>query len=93
MATGTILLACTLLLIYISIEFVNEYTLAGQIHTADMMANIVSFFTTKGSRGTGIVLMATQKLVKEMNGTIMANSGVGEGATVTITIPSAHMIT
>jgi signal transduction histidine kinase len=52
-----------------------------------------SFFTTKGSRGTGIGLMATKKLVKEMGGSIMANSGIGEGATFTITIPTAHVNT
>jgi len=52
-----------------------------------------SFFTTKGSRGTGIGLMATKKLVKEMGGAIMANSGVGQGATFTITIPTAHVVT
>lgn len=52
-----------------------------------------SFFTTKGSRGTGIGLMATKKLVKEMDGAIMANSGVGQGATFTITIPTAHVKT
>lgn len=52
-----------------------------------------SFFTTKGSRGTGIGLMATKKLVKEMGGSIMANSGVGQGATFTITIPTAHVVT
>jgi len=52
-----------------------------------------SFFTTKGSRGTGIGLMATKKLVKEMGGAIMANSGVGKGATFSITIPTAHLVT
>lgn len=52
-----------------------------------------SFFTTKGSRGTGIGLMATKKLVKEMGGAIMANSGIGQGATFTITIPTAHVTT
>ena len=52
-----------------------------------------SFFTTKGSRGTGIGLMATKKLVKEMGGAIMANSGSGKGATFTITIPTAHLVT
>ncbi|MDC0336015.1 response regulator [Pseudodesulfovibrio sp.] len=52
-----------------------------------------SFFTTKGSRGTGIGLMATKKLVKEMGGAIMANSGVGQGATFTLTIPTAHVVT
>ena len=52
-----------------------------------------SFFTTKGSRGTGIGLMATKKLVKEMGGGIMANSGVDQGATFTITIPTAHVVT
>jgi signal transduction histidine kinase len=52
-----------------------------------------SFFTTKGSRGTGIGLMATKKLVKEMGGAIMANSGGGKGAIFTITIPTAHKMT
>ncbi|MBI9078942.1 MAG: response regulator [Pseudodesulfovibrio sp.] len=52
-----------------------------------------SFFTTKGSRGTGIGLMATKKLVKEMGGAIMANSGSDSGATFTITIPTAHIVT
>lgn len=52
-----------------------------------------SFFTTKGSRGTGIGLMATKKLVKEMGGSIMANSGVGQGATFSLTIPTAHVVT
>ncbi|WP_285907196.1 sensor histidine kinase [Pseudodesulfovibrio pelocollis] len=52
-----------------------------------------SFFTTKGSRGTGIGLMATKKLVKEMGGSIMANSRVGQGAIFTITIPTAHLTT
>ncbi|QJB58267.1 PAS domain S-box protein [Pseudodesulfovibrio sp. zrk46] len=41
LATGTILLASTLLLIYMSIGFVNEYTLAERIHTADMMGNTI----------------------------------------------------
>ncbi|MFH1914306.1 MAG: response regulator [Pseudomonadota bacterium] len=52
-----------------------------------------SFFTTKGSRGTGIGLMATKKLVKEMGGSIMANSRAGQGAIFTITIPTAHLTT
>lgn len=52
-----------------------------------------SFFTTKGSRGTGIGLMSTKKLVKEMGGAIMANSRMGQGATFTITIPTAHVTT
>jgi len=41
LATGTIMLASTLLLIYMSIDFVNEYTLAERIHTADMMGNTI----------------------------------------------------
>jgi signal transduction histidine kinase len=52
-----------------------------------------SFFTTKGSRGTGIGLMATKKLVNEMGGSIMANSRVGQGALFTLTIPTAHVVT
>lgn len=52
-----------------------------------------SFFTTKGSRGTGIGLMSTKKLVKEMGGAIMANSRTGQGATFSLTIPTAHVTT
>jgi len=41
LATGAIMLVSTLLLIYLSIGFVNEYTLSERIHTADMMGNTI----------------------------------------------------
>ncbi|MDC0336016.1 PAS domain S-box protein [Pseudodesulfovibrio sp.] len=40
-ATGGIMLVCTLVLVYLSISFVNEHTLAERIHTADMMGNTI----------------------------------------------------
>ena len=41
LATGAIMLVSTLLLVYLSIGFVNEYTLAERIQTADMMGNTI----------------------------------------------------
>lgn len=43
------------------------------------------FFTTKGSKGTGLGLCTTKKIVEENNGTIEVESTFGEGATFTLT--------
>ena len=40
-ATGGIMLVSTLVLVYLSISFVNEHTLTERIHTADMMGNTI----------------------------------------------------
>lgn len=40
-ATGSIMLVCTLILVYLSITFVNEYSLSERVNTADVMANII----------------------------------------------------
>jgi len=40
-ATGGIMLVSTLVLVYMSISFVNEHTLTERIHTADMMGNTI----------------------------------------------------
>ncbi len=40
-ATGGIMLVCTLVLIYLSISFVNEYSLSERVNTADVMAGII----------------------------------------------------
>jgi signal transduction histidine kinase len=45
------------------------------------------FFSTKGSKGTGLGLAVTHKIIKEHNGTIAVDSKVGEGTTFTITLP------
>jgi PAS domain S-box-containing protein len=46
-----------------------------------------SVFTTKGSRGTGLGLLVTQKIVKEQGGTISVKSEVGKGSSFTVRLP------
>jgi signal transduction histidine kinase len=46
-----------------------------------------SFFSTKGTDGTGIGLMITQKIIDEHKGEIIAESKVGEGSTLMIRLP------
>jgi signal transduction histidine kinase len=46
------------------------------------------FFTTKGSAGTGIGLMATKKIVDAHGGEIRVASKKNQGSTFTIRIPS-----
>jgi signal transduction histidine kinase len=46
-----------------------------------------SFFSTKGSRGTGLGLMITKKIVNEHGGSIEFKSCCGQGTTITITLP------
>jgi signal transduction histidine kinase len=45
------------------------------------------FFSTKGSKGTGLGLPVTHKIITEHAGQIAVDSGVGEGTTFTITLP------
>lgn len=47
-----------------------------------------SLFSTKGSKGTGLGLLVTQKIVQEHGGTISVDSESGKGSTFTIRIPS-----
>jgi len=47
-----------------------------------------SFFSTKGTRGTGIGLMMTKKIVDRHKGTIEVTSEKGAGSTVVIKLPS-----
>lgn len=46
-----------------------------------------SFFSTKGSRGTGLGLMLTQKMVHEHGGTVEVESQVGSGSTFRVILP------
>lgn len=46
-----------------------------------------AFFTTKGSRGTGLGLAVSRKLVEELGGTLSVRSIPGHGATFTISLP------
>jgi signal transduction histidine kinase/predicted transcriptional regulator len=47
-----------------------------------------SFFTTKGTKGTGLGLLITQQLIQDHEGTISANSEPGVGSTFTISLPN-----
>ena len=51
----------------------------------------LSFFTTKGSRGTGIGLMLTRKIVEAHQGTITVESQRGSGSTFTIRLPTTNI--
>lgn len=46
-----------------------------------------SFFSTKGSQGTGLGLLVTSKLIEEHKGNISVDSQLGQGTTFTIRLP------
>jgi signal transduction histidine kinase len=46
-----------------------------------------SFFSTKGSKGTGLGLLVTSKIVQEHGGEISFDSEPGEGTTFSISLP------
>jgi len=46
-----------------------------------------TFFSTKGSKGTGLGLMIAKKIVDEHGGVILYSSKAGEGTTFTVRLP------
>ena len=55
---------------------------------AEVKRNIFKrFFSTKGSEGTGLGLMITQKIVDEHNGVIEVESQEGAGSKFSIKLP------
>ena len=51
-----------------------------------------SFFSTKGSRGTGLGLLVTSKIVLEHDGEISFESELGEGSTFKIKLPAGKAL-
>lgn len=51
-----------------------------------------SFFSTKGSKGTGLGLMITEKIVREHGGTLELQSTPGEGSKFTIRLPKKDIV-
>ncbi|NVL89981.1 MAG: response regulator [Desulfobacterales bacterium] len=49
-----------------------------------------SFFSTKGSKGTGLGLLVTQKIAQEHGGTITVDLKPGKGSIFTIWLPRKH---
>ena len=50
------------------------------------------FFSTKGSKGTGLGLAVSQKIIDEHGGSITVDSTVDEGTTFTITLPAGEEV-
>jgi signal transduction histidine kinase len=49
------------------------------------------FFSTKGSRGTGIGLMSVKKLMDEMGGEVRLESAPGAGARFSLRLPGSSL--
>jgi signal transduction histidine kinase len=56
--------------------------------TPEQLKNLFTvFFSTKGSKGTGLGLFITDKIIRQHGGTIAVDSAVGRGAKFGIMIP------
>ena len=50
-----------------------------------------SFFTTKGTKGTGLGLLVTKKIVQEHGGSVDIESTPGSGSVFRITLPRPRL--
>ncbi|MFH0793192.1 MAG: ATP-binding protein [bacterium] len=57
------------------------------ISKENLLKIFMPFFSTKGSKGTGLGLPMSKKVVEDMGGTISVDSVEGEGTTFTINLP------
>ena len=57
------------------------------IDEADIPSIFQIFASTKGSRGTGLGLPVSQKIIREHGGKIVVQSRLGQGATFLIELP------
>ena len=62
----------------------NGYGMSGEV----IKKIFTSFFSTKGSKGTGLGLLITQKIVQEHGGTIKVESKVGVGTSFELKFPA-----
>jgi PAS domain S-box-containing protein len=59
----------------------------------DLLGRIFTpFFTTKGSRGTGLGLSVAEAIIRSRGGTITVESRVGEGTTFVLQLPRAMRV-
>ncbi len=66
--------------------FIRVQDNAGGIPTEMLPRIFFPFFTTKGSKGSGLGLAMTKKFVEDMGGRIDVESAVGKGTTFTVVI-------
>ncbi|MGH7233695.1 MAG: ATP-binding protein [Nitrospiraceae bacterium] len=63
------------------------------IPSANLERIFTPFFTTKGSKGTGLGLYIVQTLVKKYSGYILVSSEEGQGTAFTIELPDTNPVT
>ncbi len=84
-----------------------QITLSGRIENSMILIRVIDngpgisdeirhslfkkFFSTKGSKGTGLGLVVTRKVIEEHKGTISVDSEPGKGATFSIIIPCLNL--